>query len=210
MNSQEDLQNITDTQTAETEGTPDHESSPPPASETPIVEATAEVTAKSAGGILLTKTHMIIAAVLAVALLAGGFTAGYFLTRDKNPLGIDPNVQYYGNMHAGQVNPNPEQILIPGFGRLVFGANDPDVSIELGNPQGNPCYFRYTLRLSDTGEVLYTGGLIPPGMMVDKIKLSRGLPRGEYKVIIEIETFSLDESLTPMNGASAEVALFCN
>ncbi len=162
-------------------------------------------------GFLITKKMAIIASIVAVALMVGAFLGGYFLFRGKDdPMGIDPDVHQMGNTPIDQVNPDPSSIMIPGFSRVVFPADDKMVGIYLTNPEGNPCYFRYTLRLPETGEVLYTGKLIPPGMYVDEILLERSLPRGSYKLEILIETFSLDESRTPMNGATATVELYCD
>ena len=49
-------------------------------------------------------------------------------------------------------------------------------------------------------------GLIPPGMAVKQVKLSRALQKGDYTLEIRVETASLSDR-TPMNGGVQEVSL---
>ena len=80
------------------------------------------------------------------------------------------------------------------------------MQIVLLNPDGNPCYFRFSLILSETDEELYRSGLIPPGMAVTDIELNRALEAGEYALRIRIESFSLSDR-SEMNGADMETKL---
>ena len=94
------------------------------------------------------------------------------------------------------------------FTKIVFPANETEVKIVLLNPEGNPCYFRYTLRVGEEKEVLYQSGLIPPGMAVTDLTLARALEEGEYALEIVVETFSQDEERIPMNGATENAVLY--
>ena len=60
---------------------------------------------------------------------------------------------------------------------------------------------------ADTGEVLYQSKLIAPGKAVLEIKLSRPLPAGDYALLIGIDSFSLADGTTPMNGGEQKVLL---
>lgn len=160
-------------------------------------------------GILLKKSHLVVCLILAVALIAGGFALGFhFSTHSDSGLRIDPNAHSYDNVHA-LPSGSENGISIPMFDKVIFPAEEREVQIVLLNPQGNACYFRYTLQLRESGEVLYQSGLIRPGMAVTDITLSRALPLGEYALQIVVETFSLTDELTPMNGTKTEVTLYC-
>ena len=97
-------------------------------------------------------------------------------------------------------------IKIPGYPSITLPANQEDVTLALLNPEGNPCYFTFELALKDTGEVLYTSGLVPPGQMISDLTLSRALPEGEYNAVIRISTTSLADG-SAMNGANVETVL---
>lgn len=160
-------------------------------------------------GILIQKSHMWIGAAIVVALIACGFFFGYFLKeRNGNSLRVDPGAKEYGQIQAIPENQNPDGISVPMFTKVILPAEERDVKIVLLNPEGNPCYFRYTLRIGEDGEVLYQSGLIPPGMAVTDLTLSRALETGEYTLEIVVETYSLDEELVPMNGATENAVLY--
>ena len=102
---------------------------------------------------------------------------------------------------------NPDQIILPGYVELTFPAGEQVIEIVLPNPASNPCYFRYTLILEGTGEVLYQSKLIAPGKAVLEIKLSRPLEVGDYSLLIGVDSVSLTDGRTPMNGGEQRVLL---
>ena len=50
-------------------------------------------------------------------------------------------------------------IKIPGYGELTIDRNAEKFQMSLVNPEGNPCYFKYTLEIPETSEVLYNSDL---------------------------------------------------
>ena len=104
-------------------------------------------------------------------------------------------------------NPGANQIVVPGYGDLLFTAGQKQIEIILPNPKNNPCYFRYTLLLDDTGEILYQSPLIAPGKAVLEIELSRALTKGDYHLTIAIDSIAIADGRTPMNGAEHHVLL---
>ena len=102
---------------------------------------------------------------------------------------------------------DPNDITLPGYPVLIFPANRAKVALELPNPEGNPCYFRYTLTIVETEEEIYQSALLEPGKALETITLNRALSAGTYTLRIEIETFSLADGTTPMNGGVQEVKL---
>lgn len=160
-------------------------------------------------GVLIKKSHLWIGAAVVLALITCGFFFGYFLQgRQGNSLRVDPGAKDYGQIQAIPENQNPDGISIPMFTKVIFPANERDVKIILLNPEGNLCYFRYTLRIGEEKEVFYQSGLIPPGMAVTDLTLSRALETGEYALEIVVETYSLDGDLVPMNGATENAVLY--
>ena len=165
-------------------------------------------------GIVLKKSHLIIGVAVALALMVGGFFLGYFLKNGNDalltdqdevysqvdPMKPDPNAKPYGDVQAFPENPTPGNIIMPGYSELRMHSDTNLLKAIWINSEGNSCYLRFTLRLSDTGETLYQSGLIAPGMAVEESLLSRTLSRGEYEAEIMIEAFTMDNEPSPLNS----------
>lgn len=172
---------------------------------------------KSSQGVTLSVRTVVIALAAMVALVAGGVTLGLNWNRwfspepqqgqSFNPM-IDPNAgAWNGNALPDKTEDKPAVgIKIPGYPSITLPADRQEVSVALLNPEGNPCYFTFELALKDTGEVLYTSGLVPPGQVISSITLSRALSAGEYNAVIRISTTSLEDG-SAMNGANVETVL---
>ena len=160
---------------------------------------------KKAGiALTLKPIHLIIAALTAIAVVAGGIVIGMNLHRWLADPDIDPNAQKYP--YPGTTNVAEGEIAIPGYSRITFPANSREAKMILPNPDNNPCYFVFSIILEDTDEVIYRSGMIPPGMAVTDLTLNRPLEAGEYPIVIRIECFSLEDK-TPMNGANVNATL---
>ena len=157
------------------------------------------------GGIVIKASHLALAAVLAVCLLVGGVFLGMWIRERNTDPDIDPNAKDYGDIYFGD-GVEEGNISAPGYSAISFPANTRKVQMILPNPQGNPCYFRFSLVLKDTGEVLYRSGLIPPGKAVTDLTLTRPLEAGSYLMEIRIDTASLTDR-SAMNGVTMEVEL---
>ena len=161
---------------------------------------------QATAGIVLKPWQLAIAAVVVVALVVGGVVLGIVLGNknnsnfDDSPVDYDWILEEGGQTHEGQ-------IILPGYVELTFPADEQEIEIVLPNPKGNPCYFRYTLVLEGTGEILYQSRPIPPGQAVLQIKLSRPLEKGDYSLLIGVDTVSLADGRTPMNGGEQKVLL---
>ncbi len=144
-----------------------------------------------------------LAIIAVLALVTGAIFLGTVLGNKNTE---DPIVDYTGELNNGNAT-DPSDITLPGYPALTFFANSKKVALELPNPSGNPCYFRYTLTIVETGEEIYQSELLEPGKMLKTITLTRALPAGTYTLRIEIDTFSLTDSTIPMNGGVQEVQL---
>ena len=98
-------------------------------------------------------------------------------------------------------------IKIPGYGELTIGKDAGGFQMSLVNPEGNPCYFRYTLEIPEMSAVLYDSDLIEPGKAITEFAVQNLPEKGDYDLYINISTYSLDESLESMNGAQVKTIL---
>jgi hypothetical protein len=154
--------------------------------------------------IVLRPIHLIIAVICTVAIIAGGVVLGIQINKWMVDPDIDPNAQKYP--YPGVTDVAEDQIAVPGYSTIRFPADTQKVNIVLPNPDENPCYFVFSIVLAETGEVLYRSGMVPPGMALTEITLSRPLESGTYSIDIRIETFSLTDK-SPMNGANVQATL---
>lgn len=162
-------------------------------------------------GFMIQPWQMIVAAVLAVSMIAGGVALGVVLGRreaDKSNSPFDDSAIDHNWVPPTGTTANQDGIVLPGYAYLIFPAGEKKVEILLPNPTGNPCHFQYDMMLVETGEVLYRSKLIAPGKAVPKIELARPLTEGTYTLRITINTYSLADGVTPMNGGEQDVKLF--
>lgn len=172
---------------------------------------------KQTTGLTLSRRGVVVLAAVVLALVAGGVALGMHwagpgtggaastaFTPD-----LDPNAQNWdgGALPDASGGEAPSTgIQIPGYPSITIPADTTDVTLALLNPEGNPCYFTFELVLNDTGEVLYTSKMVPPGQMISDVTLSRALAAGEYGATIRITTASLEDG-SAMNGANVETVL---
>ncbi|MDO5425537.1 MAG: hypothetical protein Q4F41_17635 [Eubacteriales bacterium] len=120
-------------------------------------------------------------------------------------LEIDPNA-------GAETEPEPETqepgVAIPGWGSITLPAGVTEANVSLTNPTENTdwYYLTFELSLKDTGEVLFTTGLIPPGQACNKVTLTRELEAGEYVAVLHVQPYRMSDQ-TPTNSASMELTL---
>ena len=120
----------------------------------------------------------------------------------KNSPDLDENAI----VQTDGIKEKPEGIRIPGYPRITISADTKDVTMNLQNPEGNPCYFTFEIILTEGEETIYTSKLVEPGKAITDVTLSRALEKGEYPAVIKITTTSLTDG-SAMNGADVETVL---
>lgn len=104
-------------------------------------------------------------------------------------------------------NQNENSIAIPGYEAITLTANTKKQSTALKNPSHNMCLFRISLILED-GTVLWVSDYVKPGEISDNIALSKELEPGAYpNSILKYECFTMDGSLSPLNGAETKLTI---
>ena len=157
-------------------------------------------------GFVMTKQMIVVCAAIFVVCLFGAVFFGMWMNEiKKDPWRVESGLVNYGDFSSQ--SPTSDQIVIPGYGDILLEADTRDVMLILPNPASNPCYFRFTIVLAESGDTIYSSGLVPPGKAIQSLKLNRAFAEGDYPAIIQIETFSLDADRTPMNGANVETVL---
>lgn len=121
-------------------------------------------------------------------------------------LQVDPNA-------GALITPAPTVaepgIAIPGWGAIKIPAGVTEAQVALENPSANEgwYYLTFELRLLETGEVIFTTGLIPPGQFCNKVELTRPMEPGEYPAVVHVQPYRMNESMTPTNNADLETYL---
>lgn len=98
-------------------------------------------------------------------------------------------------------------IKIPGYGELTVAAKDTNWKISLVNPKDNDCYFKYSITIDDSEEPIYESDYIEPGKAITEFEVSKGLEAGDYKIHLNIASYSMDGNNTRMNGADVQADL---
>ncbi|MCL2678758.1 MAG: hypothetical protein FWF18_00415 [Dehalococcoidia bacterium] len=164
--------------------------------------------------ITLKARHVIIIAAVLIAAIGVG---AYFIffhnpadISDNNPSvgGIVFKLDESAKEYTGREPENKggtSGIKIPGYDTVRLPSGTTDVKMILLNPEGNPCYFVFELVIN--GERYYKSDFVEPSMCIEDLKLTKPLPKGTHTAILKISTYSLDESLSQMNGANVEFEL---
>ena len=114
---------------------------------------------------------------------------------------IDPNAGEY------VVPEQPPGVTIPGFGSMTIPANTKELKgINLYNPTKNEGWYYLTFKLclldknGEVSEVLYESQLLPPGLYIQDITLSRGLAKGTYEAVMKVQPYRIVD-MSPTNNA---------
>lgn len=106
-------------------------------------------------------------------------------------------------------NPNAsEGVSIPGWSTIELPANVTEADVELYNPEANAdkYYLTFTLSIEDTGEVLFSTGLVPPVMVCDHVILSRKLSPGYYQGVLHVQPYRMADQ-SPTNSADVSLMI---
>lgn len=145
----------------------------------------------------------ILAPILLLLLLLAGAALFFFRPWQQDVPGLDQAAIAY-QMPNGVKNEDPTQIMMPFFD-VIEVSNQGQGKVALLNPDGNQCYFKYTLTLSNNDQLVYESGLIKPGTAVVEWYLNTDLAPGEYDATLQIETSDLQDYTQKANGSSFKV-----
>ena len=118
---------------------------------------------------------------------------------------FDSNASHYDGTVKNESS-GSSGIKIPGYADSTFTSDSTDFPITLLNPEGNPCNFKFTLSIKETGEELFASDLVKPGDAISGVQLNNTIDKGEYTLLIKISTYN-SESGSEMNGAQVTTKL---
>lgn len=157
------------------------------------------------------KTTKILLFLLVAILLLGSGAMGMRLisgtdkTAEKGMILADNAEEW--NKELDDKSNGQKGIKIPGYADISAFKDDKTWKVTLLNPEGNPCYFKYSLEIADTGKTIYQSDLIEPGKAIREFTPENVPEAGDYELYLNISTYSLDEEKAPMNGAQVKANL---
>lgn len=151
------------------------------------------------------KGKVILLTLLVISLL-GLSTIGIWSLMNPGKNLLDSGAKDYEPKIKLPENSDPTKIAIPGYDSLRMPEGDTS-HFSLWNPETNPCYFKFIIKLDETGEKLYESKLVEPGKAVMEQNMNKRLTAGKYAVTIEIKSFSLKDPEKEMNGGEAQTNL---
>lgn len=145
---------------------------------------------------------IVIALLTALTVIAACCIAlGY-----KRTSNLDENAIAY-QLPNGVKNTDPDAIMLPGHDVLTMNFATQKVTAALLNPEGNTCYFKFTIVMKEDGTKLYQTGLIKPGMAVTSFKIDRELKKGRYPIVLKVDALDLKDTKNSYNGGAVEAIL---
>lgn len=155
----------------------------------------------------MSKKNKIIALLIVVVIaLSGGFLAYQKSQQNAGGVVIDKNAEKW-NKELKDTSHQDKGIKIPGYGELSVGAGEKNWRITLLNPEGNDCYFKYSITIDDNKKPLYQSDYIEPGKAIKEFKVNKSLEAGNYTLYMNIATYTMDGKNTRLNGASVKADL---
>ncbi len=122
---------------------------------------------------------------------------------------IDPNA-----VDSSDVQSSDEEqgVAISGISTIIIPKGKKEATVDFYNPDKNVdmYYQTFELRLTDDSggyETLYTSGLVEPGKHIEHITLSRVLDSGEYRAVVHVQPYRMNEERTPTNNADIKTKL---
>lgn len=134
--------------------------------------------------------------LLFVALLA----VGIFLFTGESDSFLDKSAKPFDTQIKREEDLGESKILLPGFETLYMDEGKNELYVALANPKGNPCYFRYTIYMEGRDKEIYQSGMIKPGDAVTTVKMPEKMKKGTYQLTLKIQSFSLNNYKTELNG----------
>lgn len=142
---------------------------------------------------------------LLILVFLAGIALGimWYLNQDPGPNLDDAAVAY---KFEGLVNKDPTSTMIPMIDNIeVYGG--PHVEQALINPEGNTCYFIYSITLDDTGQEIYRSDMIEPGKAIVGFDLADTPAPGAHNVTINVEARDIDNYEQEVNGGQIQAVM---
>ncbi|WWU66664.1 hypothetical protein QJR26_18145 (plasmid) [Clostridium baratii] len=157
--------------------------------------------------VILKKKKGLLGWILLLLLIAVTLSSGFFII-NKNKSDIDPKAGDYSSALKRPENIDDSKILVPSYRKFTIKKGSDTIDTAFFNPEGNPCFFKFTLIEKSTNEVLYESKLVPPGKGITPIQINKTFDKvGEYDAILKFQSFDLEDKKIEYNGSNIAVKL---
>jgi cell division protein YceG involved in septum cleavage len=155
---------------------------------------------------------IIVLIVIIIALIGGGafFAVNYFNSSkdsdtDENGIKTEPNV-FLNDEDAEEYLKDKVSAINVTINRIVYcEEKDGKLMGKVGLENKNDFQYMVQFSVPDTGEVVYTTGLIPPGGKLDEIPVETDWKAGEYTVNAIFTAISAEDNKTNIGQTGIEV-----
>lgn len=133
--------------------------------------------------------------LLLFLVLFGLYRCGMFGSKDDSRIIIGAGVQQ-GVPSKNRDEPGSngtEQVSIQLNARPTFADGVSVGDLNIVNPATNVLYLEADIRLTETDEIIYQSGVIPPDHFVGEDKLMRNLHQGEHEAVATVTLFDPNE-----------------
>ena len=97
--------------------------------------------------------------------------------------------------------------MLPGIEEIRVAENETKVEYALFNPKGNMCNIQYIIKLTDSGETIYSSKQVSPGYAITEFDLNRTFEKGEYPITVEMRTYDIGDGETKYNSGVMDAKL---
>ena len=101
-------------------------------------------------------------------------------------------------------------IKIKGVTSISFDEATKTSYTKLANPKGNPCYFKFVMKIKETGQIIYESDYVKPGKTIESEVMTANLKKGIYEGVLEIQTRALKKPHAQMNGLNTSLSITVN
>ena len=150
--------------------------------------------------------------IVVILLIIIAILLSVMLIPDHEPSSTGAGVVLEPNSSQNQVGNDKVQlpeIAIPGWSAIKLPAGVDEADVSLHNPESNKGFYNlsFTLKIAESGDVIFSTGPIEPGFKCSHVALSKKLEPGEYDAVMFVQPYMQDEQQTPTNNAELEILL---
>ena len=158
------------------------------------------------------KKNTLLAIIAVLLIIIAVLLVKQMKSQEEEPVGQGVVIEASGDVAKGYIGTTLPEISIPGRTVIELAAGVTETEIALHNTEDNTDYYdlSFTLLIKETGETVFSTGLIPPGYQCSRVTLTEALEKGEYDAILLVQPYLKDENHTPVNNAELSILLIVN
>lgn len=156
---------------------------------------------------------IVIIVIAIVAVIVGG----YFIYQNIHPKSdfmFDKMAQdgFLEGKSQAEIQDILDQVVAEGMFNVCINSNpvfengQAEGNLRIENVPNNKYYMKVDVILNDTGEVIYQSNGIKQGQFIEKVKLSKDLPAGEYKATARFTAVN-PQSMKEEGAAAVELLI---